>query len=364
MKFRISSIILAVCFVVSCSSTTRDYKGVYEASIDLDDLDIPPGLNKPEAGGDSTLIELQRSIKTYSSYEEKLGAQPTARYAQNHQGMRFVRSGNFVWLEVDGAGEEIWDEVKTFFKRLGFTIKRELPRIGYMETDWLENRYDVPTNFLTEFFSGLFSSGYMDKYRIRLEWDQENKLTRLFINHQGLEEIAVGDTEDNIAVVQTKWVPRQSDPELEIEMLMRFMSFRGLEIKVAEEHIGSVKPKELTQLDVEGESTSLTINEPFARAWRHVGIAVDRLGFLVEDKNRTAGIFYIELPETFVIPKQGGLFGTLFTDIEQPSHLKYLIVLEEKGETTLVTIKANGEVPEDMKAVSNKILKDMQGSIL
>lgn len=363
MKFRIS-FILALVFIASCSSTTRDYKGVYKDSIDLEDLEVPPGLSKPEAGGDSTLIELQRSIKTYSSFEEKLGAKPTARYAQNYEGMRFVRSGNFFWLEVDGAGEEIWDEIKTFFTRLGFKIKREQPRIGYMETDWLENRYDVPTNFLTEFFSGLFSSGYMDKYRVRLEWDQEKKQTRMFINHQGLEEVAEGDPDDNIAVVQTKWVPRQSDPELEIEMLTRFMSFRGLEATIAEQYVGSVKPTELTKLNIEGDTASLTINEPFARSWRHIGIALDRLGFLVEDKNRTAGIYYIELPETFVIPNQGGLFGNLFTDTQEPLHFKYLIILEEKGDVTEVTIKANGEVPEDMKVVTSKILKDLQGSIL
>lgn len=362
MKFRISYI-LVICFIASCSSTTRDYKGAYEASVDLQDLTVPPGLNTPEAGGDSALPELQQSIKTYSGYEEKQGTQEKARYARSYEGMRFVRSGTVVWLEIDAAGEEIWDNVRSFFMRLGFKIKREQPRIGYMETDWLENRYDTPTNFLTEFFSGLFSSGFMDKYRIRLEWDEKQKLTRLFINHQGLEEIAEGG-DDNISVVQTKWVPRQSDPELEIEMLTRFMSFRGLDTKVAEQLVGSTKPAQLTKLDVEGDATLLTINEPFSRAWRHIGVALDRLGFLVEDKNRSAKVYYIALPETFVIPKQGGLFGSLFTNTQAPAHLKYLIVLEEKDDATVVTVKANGDVPEDMAAVSNKILKDIQGSIL
>lgn len=362
MKFR-SSFILVICFIASCSSTTRDYKGAYEETAELKDLTVPPGLVTPEASGDSALPEL-RNIKTYSSYEENIGATPTARYAQNYEGMRFVRSGNLFWLEIDAAGEEIWDDVKNFFLRLGFKMKREQPRIGYMETDWLENRVDTPTNFLSEFLGGLFSSEIMDKYRIRLEWDQKQKMTRLFFNHQGLKEIEEGEAGDLSSVVQTKWVPRDSDPELEIEMLMRFMAYRGLDTKVAEQYIGSVKRTPLTKLDVEGDKTRLTINQPFSRAWRHIGIAVDRLGFLVEDKNRTAGLYYIELPETFVIPKQGGLFGTLFTSTQRPSHLKYLIVMEEKDDATLVTIKANGDVPKDMAAVANKILKDIQGSIL
>ena len=363
MKFRISYI-LAVCFIASCSSTTQDYKGAYEASSDIQDLTVPPGLSAPEAGRDSALPELQQSIKTYSGYEEKQGTQETASYAQRYKGMRFIRSGNLVWLEIDNAGEEIWDDVRTFFTRLGFKIKREQPRIGYMETDWLENRYDTPTNFLTEWFSGLFSSGFMDKYRIRLEWDEKQKLTRLFINHQGLEEVVDGDKDDTTAVVTTKWVPRQPDPELEVEMLTRFMSFRGLDVKVAEQVVGEAKPAtQLTKLDVGGDTTRLTINEPFFRSWRHVGIALDRLGFLIEDKNRSAKVYYVALPETFVIPKQGGLFGSLFTSTQVPTHLKYLIVLEEKDGVSVVTVKANGDVPEDIAVVSNKILKDIQNSI-
>ncbi|MGD9384924.1 MAG: hypothetical protein PVF28_00130, partial [Thioalkalispiraceae bacterium] len=88
------------------------------------------------------------------------------------------------------------------------------------------------------------------------------------------------------------------------------------------------------------------------------------LGFLVEDKNRSAGIYYITLPETFTIPKQGGLFGNLFSDSDKPSHLRYLIILEEQADSTVVTVKANGDVPKDMSIVANKILKDIQRSIL
>ena len=363
MKFRISFILFILCFIASCSSTTRDYKGVYETTAELQDLTVPPGLNKPEVSRDSALPELQRSIKTYSSYEEKQGTQETARYAQDYKGMRFVRQGSLFWLEFNAANEEIWDDVRNFFVRLGFTIKKEQPKIGYMETDWQENKVGVPTNFLSQLLSALYSVDFLDKFRIRLEWDPEQKITRLFINHQGLKETEEEES-DNISVVTTKWVSRPADPELEVEMLMRFMAFRGLDIKVAEQHVDSVKATKLTKLDVDDDKTRLTINAPFSRAWRHIGIALDRLGFLVEDKNRTAGIYYIKLPETFVIPKQGGFFGSLFTSTQIPSHLKYLIVLEEKDDATVVTIKANGKVPEDMTVVSNKMLQDIQSSIL
>lgn len=362
MKFRIIPFLFFVILVASCSSTTPDYKGVYEQTAELNDLSIPPGLSRPETSTDTTLPELQRSIKTYSSYEENVTTRPTVKYAQDYQGMRFVRSGSLFWLEINAPGQEIWSDVRSFFVRLGFTIKSIQPRIGYMETDWQENKITAPTNTLASFLGALFHSGYMDKYRVRLEWDSEKQLSRLFISHQGLYEVAT-EEDDNIQAVTTRWVQRPADPDLEVEMLMRFMAFRGLEVKAAEQAITQSKPSRLTSLSEENETTRLVINEPFARAWRHVGIAIDRLGFLVEDKNRTAGIYYIELPESFEIPKQGGLFGKMFSESQKPSHLKYLIILEESGDVTQVNIKANGQVPEDMNAVVNKMLKDIQGSI-
>ncbi|MGD8926443.1 MAG: outer membrane protein assembly factor BamC [Thioalkalispiraceae bacterium] len=363
MKFNFSFVIVALLLLTSCSSTAPDYKGVYESTADIRDLTVPPDLDKPVMSKDSILPELQRSIKTYSSYEENIGAKPTASYAQNYSGMRFVRSGSIFWLEIDAPGSEIWGDIRRFFIRLGFKIKKEQPRIGYLETDWLENRINTPTNFLSEFLGSLFSSGLMDKYRVRLEWDEKKKVTRLFINHQGLKEVAVSG-DDNISVVETRWEPRKSDPNLEIEMLTRFMAFRGLDEKVAEQQVASAKPVELTKLEGEGDKTTLTINEPFARAWRRVSIALDRLGYLVEDKNRTAGIYYVKIPETFEIPKQGGLFGTFFTDTQKPTHYKYLIILEEKEDATVVTIKSNGDIPKEMPVVANKMLKDIESNIL
>ena len=363
MTFRFSFILLVCSFLIACSSTSYDYKGVYEATSELDDLTVPPGLDKPDTVENSTLPELQRSIKTYSSYEEKSSVKPVTRYAHDYEGMRFVRSGSLYWLEINSPGEEIWDDVRSFFIQLGFEIKIEQPNLGYMETDWLENDVEVPTNFISQMLSVLYSAELVDKYRIRLEWDAEKNVSRLFINHQGLKEIE-DEEPDNISAVTTKWVIRPSDPDLEVEMLMRFMAFRGLEIKVAEQAVTSTKVTKITELTEQDDRLSLTINEPFARAWRHIGIALDRLGFLVEDKNRTAGIYYIELPETFVIPKQGGLFGQLFTSTQSPSHFKYLIVMENKDDATVVTVKANGDVPKDVKPTVNKILKDIQSNIL
>jgi len=363
MKFRLV-VILFVCSLVACTSTTRDYKGVYEESKDLSDLDVPPGLDHPQTGTDN-LPELSQNIKTYSGYEESIKGKPASRLERKYKGMNFVRGGSLYWLEVAAPGNQVWNELRNFFLRLGFEFKRESPQIGYLETDWLANKVGLPTSFIGSFIDNLFSSSeIMDKYRIRIEWDAEKKVSRVFINHQGLREIA-DEEEDNISVVTTKWVPRPTEPELEVEMLMRFMAFRGLSEALAEENIAATKKRRVAEVKVVGDKRTFIINAPFARGWRHVGIALDRLGYLVEDKNRSAGVYYISLPETFVIPKESGLFGSIFTsNTETPKHLKYLIILEDNGESTNVKIKSNGDVTDDFPRVEKKVFDDLQRSIL
>ncbi len=362
MKFRLV-LLLFVCALAACTSTTRDYKGVYEASKDLDDLDVPPGLNTPNAAGQK-FPDLTQKIKTASSYEESLKGKPASRFEREYQGMNFVRAGSLFWLEIDAPGDQVWGDVRSFFLRLGFQFKRETPQIGYLETEWLENQVTAPTGFFSSLLNSFSPTDIMDKYRIRLEWDAENKLSRLFMSHQGLREIVEGE-DDNLSAVQTNWVLRPSDPELEVEMLMRFMAFRGLSVAVAEENIASAKKQQVAEVIVVDDKRTFVINEPFARGWRHVGIALDRLGFLVEDKNRSAGVYYITLPESFEIPKESGLFGSIFTGkTEVPKHLKYLIILEANGESTKLKLKANGEVTDDFPRVEKKLFDDLQRSIL
>ena len=38
---------------------------------------------------------------------------------------------------------------------------------------------------------------------------------------------------------------------------------------------------------------ALQVNEPFDRAWRRVGLALDRVGFTVEDRDRQKGIYFV-----------------------------------------------------------------------
>jgi outer membrane protein assembly factor BamC len=354
------TVVVIILLSVACSSTTRDYKGVYEASEKIESLDVPPGLDKPPLADDSSLAELGKSVKSISIYEENLKDKQSKEFEPQYKGMKFKRDGSLYWLEANEQPNVVWDDLHTFFVKLGFEIEVDNAQIGYMQTGWLENRVDVPGGWVREYLGMLYSTDLMDRYRIRLEWDSDVQISRVFIIHQGLKEVVVsGDNPDS--VTETQWVIRPSDPELEVEMIMRFMAYRGISESLAEKQIAEVKTEERTKLVEKDGKNELIITDSFQRSWRQISIAVDRLGYLVEDRNRSAGVLYIRLPDSFEIKNDGGFFSS---ETAKPEQYKYLIILEDKGDKTLVTVKTNGDDAKDFAKVQQKMLKDLKASIL
>ena len=92
--------------------------------------------------------------------------------------------------------------------------------------------------------------------------------------------------------VRTVWQPRPPDPDLEAEMLARLMMRFGVAEERARATVASAGAgQERASLGEKGRA--LTVNEPFDRSWRRVGLALDRIGFTVEDRNRAQGIYYV-----------------------------------------------------------------------
>ena len=363
MRVFVVLFVLLSVWLSGCSST-GEYKAVYEAEVvDTAPLEVPPGLSRPEGNG-GLAPELEQGITSFSGYQKNIGAGNSREFIRKFDNMRFVRDGGLYWVEIQDKPEAVWNDVRDYFTRLGFKFIDEKPHLGLLQTDWKENRVDLPTGWFMRFIGKVYSTGLMDSYRIRLEYDPDNELTRVFINHQGMREVVEGE-QGGEAVIATKWVKRPSEPELELELLMRFMAFRGMGEEMAKQVIAEARVSERATLRQEQDSIVLEFNDGFSRAWRYVGIALDRLGVLIEDRNRTAGVYYIQLPETFVLDnKEGGFFASLFTQTTKPLTDKYIIKIEDKGETSDVLLRPRGETAEDFQDVTRKLLLDIKDNIL
>jgi outer membrane protein assembly factor BamC len=224
--------------------------------------------------------------------------------------MHIERSGNQRWLVVKQAPEQLWPQIKDFWQDSGFLISTENPASGVMETDWAENRAKIPQDFIRntvgKVLDSLYSTGERDKFRTRLERNADGS-TEIYISHRGAQEVLTGTEKE-----RSVWTPRPPDPELEAEFLSRLMARLGTEETRAKVAVVTAPPEQArARLIKDGSGAHVEVDEGFDRAWRRVGLALDRVGFTVEDRDRTQGLYFVRYVEQDDVNKTAAKKGFL-----------------------------------------------------
>ena len=299
-----------------------DYKS---QSVQLPPLEVPPDLTKP--GGDERYRVPERGTATYSEYNreraQQRGTPSGSAVLPQVENARIERDGSQRWLVVKGTPERVWQTVRDFWQEAGFVVNVENPGIGVMETDWAENRATIPDSWLRRTLGGVLdqahSSSERDKYRTRMERTPTGG-TEVYISHRGMVEIYTSEnTTTNMA--RTVWQPRDVDPELEAEFLRRLMVRLGTTEEKAKAMIAAPPPAQRAALKkgLDGQEL-LEVFEPFDRAWRRVGLALDRVGFTVEDRDRQKGMFFVRYadPEAEMEAKKGMFSWLAFWKSDEP----------------------------------------------
>lgn len=206
------------------------------------------------------------------------------------------REGDIRWLAIDAPPDEVWQKVVDFWQENGILMAEQDPTVGVMRTSWVENRAEISRDFITDsirsVLDGLYDTGTRDQYRIRLE-RVGNDQTELYMTHFGMQEQV--QPASGGGVETTIWVPRDRDPELEAEMLRRLMVYMGASDERSRARLaaGAQEKPNRSQLINTRDGTQLLVDETFSRAWRLVGLSLDRVGFAVEDRDRSAGVYYV-----------------------------------------------------------------------
>ena len=365
LRVSLCALALAVagCANIGLESKKIDYKSASKTNVPT--LEIPPDLTSPTR--DNRFAVPDTGGKGSATYSQYSGERTLAKEQQQSDVLpkvdktRIERSGSQRWLVVAEAPDKLWDKVKEFWQETGFLIKLELPEAGVMETDWAENRAkigdDFIRNLLGKVLDSLYSTAERDKFRTRLEPGSEPGTTDIFISHRGMYEIYVSEGKD-----QTKWQPRDADPELEAEMLRRLMVHFGTDQKRAEVEMAAAKakPQERAKLKRGNDGAgTLEVEERFDRAWRRVGLALDRVGFTVEDRDRSKGLFFVRYvdPESDSQNKKDGMLSKLaFWKPSTPApQTRYRVYVKDEGAMTTVQVLSN-EGGIDQSETSRKIL--------
>ncbi|EIC23213.1 outer membrane protein assembly factor BamC [Thiorhodovibrio frisius] len=274
-----------------------EYKHQREAG---ENLELPPDLTA--ASFDDALdIPPASGITTYSEYtgtrERRQRVAGSGEVLPSVAGVEMERSGDKRWLQIDQSPQLVWPQVVAFWRQQGILLVEQEPSIGVMKTDWIENRAEVRRDIVTKMFrtvvDGLYSTSTRDQYRVRIDAGPRPGTTEVYLTHRAMEERLVRNTLGEEA--STVWEPAPSDPGKEGAMLRRLMLSLGVSEQQAQRMLaqqGSSAPTRSAQL-VQSGGGALVIAEPYRQAWRQVGLALDRSGFAVEDRNRSEGVFYV-----------------------------------------------------------------------
>ena len=356
-----ASIFLSACGSFSTSGKDTDYRS---QGGKIPSLEVPPDLTSPTV--DDRFVIPDAKATTFSTYNRERGAAPVTGTGvlPAIDGARIERAGEQRWLVVKTSPEKAWPVIKEFWTASGFILKRESPEVGIMETDWAENRAKIPLDLVRRtvgrLLDGLYESGYRDKFRTRIEPGAEAGTTDIYISHRGLEEIYV-----NADKSSTGWQPRAADRELEAEMLARLVARFGFAVaadKATPVGGSTTAPGNVARaFYAPDKGGSLKVNEPFDRAWRRVGLALDRIGFTVEDRDRSKGLFFVRYIDPDAEARnsggQKGFFDKLaFWRKDDPaSKPQYRIfVAEVAGISDVMVQGADGQV--DNSSTSKRIL--------
>lgn len=276
--------------------------------------------------------------------------------------IRVEKQGHLRWLVAPGAPEALYPEVKAFWEERGFRLTTDNPKAGVMETDWVENRAKLPNDLirstLGRFIDRLYDSGERDRFRTRLERGPEG--TEIYITHRGLEEIYTTPLKDS-----TGWRPRDNDPQLEAEFLTQLLAKLGGGDQASAREAVAAAPEMPARARALAASSALEVDDSFDRAWRRVGLALDRSGFTVEDRDRSAGIYFVR----WVDPKTAGsdepnffarLFGAKDSNREP---VRYRVVVKGAGDKSTIAIQnaaGAAETGEAAKAIVTRLVAELR----
>jgi len=367
MNQRLSGLTLTLVAiaVAGCSMLPETKKIDYKSAGKVPSLEIPPDLTQlakddrfsvPDAAGKGSA-----TFSAYSADRSPLAQAQNSVVLPQVEKTRVERSGNQRWLVVTVPADKLWDTVKDFWQELGFIVKVEMPEAGIMETDWAENRAKIPDDFLRntlgKLLDSLYSTGERDKFRTRFEPGAEPGTTDVFISHRGMEEVYTSSAKD-----ETRWQPRPPDSEIEAEMLRRLMVRLGTEEKRAEAAVANVKAEPRARLAKANDgSGTVEVQERFDRAWRRVGLVLDRVGFTVEDRDRSKGLYFVRYVDPDMDNKKDdkGWLSKLAIwksdDTAASSKVQYRIYLQDAGSTTGVQVLSR-EGGVDKSDTAKKIL--------
>jgi len=282
-------------------------------------LEIPPDLDEINTSNEYSISGQPTSLKQYQNKDE---AKEMANLLQNKkEKIKVVKSGNMRWLVVPASQNQVWPVVESFWEDMGFEVSSS-KRKGIMETRWIAesdlNKDDGTLGKFDAWLDALANTGTRRKFRTRIEDGIEEGTTEIYLSQRsvlkGLDEHYdrkakhyegtvnpdtvykiqeyKSDEKQNNAEIKSNF--KEDDLEIQYELLRRLMVKLGNTDLDAKELLNNAQEIKRAELISDENYKYIILSDNYSRSWRRLSLAIDMVGFLVEDKNRSDGVFYIK----------------------------------------------------------------------
>lgn len=312
-SIKLVSAVLLTLLVSACDSipffeTTSDYKGAGRAR----PLEVPPDLTSVQS---SDAYSVPGGSTSYSTYNQAQDGQEVGveKVLPSSNAVRMEKAGAQRWLVANAPAEKIWPVMREFWIDQGFAVRVENADTGVMETEWIEadaiKLKNDKTSVGQKFDKWLDKlSGLADrrKFRTRIERGEKEGTTEIYMTHRtvaGTPDDGKNRVRTNYGEVDTGYRLDQTDKtvktdefdaDLDAELLRRLMVKLGVAEKQAQQIAANPVSEKRAEVVKEADSSvTLNLNDPYDRSWRRVGLALDRVGFVTEDKDRSNGLYFV-----------------------------------------------------------------------
>jgi len=284
-----------------------DIKINYYSDKSVTSLEIPPDLTKPAYENSFRLSEYVSDINpniVNLTNKEKLEEQKHEVLTVPSD-IQVKKSGTRRWLVVDKSPDLIWDLSRQFLKEQGFVIKKSNKKIGVMETDFLENKPEIPAKSMGFIRAVLQSTidnvSYtlpsVDSYKIRIEPTESGQKSEVHLSVSSMAEVITGTGKDET----TLWQSKERDIALENQMLYQLMLYLGGDSANAREKIINAQEEgKITVSLADGINgyAKLQFKLNLIDTWDNMSWALSNLNVNLEDKDLKEKTFYIQVART------------------------------------------------------------------
>lgn len=346
-------------------------------------LDVPPDLVGPRSDNRYSLPaqDDSQSLLDYNrSRDDDAESQaPRAGNVLPQSGAaRIHRDGQVRWIVVDAEPEAVWPVLLDFWAVQGFNLEQSSPQLGIMETDWAERYQRVETSgvrgVLTRKANAIYATGERDKYRTRIERAPQGG-TEVYLTYYGREEVLQGPNKD-----RSTWVSSNDNrPVFETEYLQRMLArfanaFGGKPVSGDTQKVATTEVDEAAArqgrsqiVAVQGQPSTLRITQDFERSWRDVGLVLDRLDFVIEDRNRERGVYDIRYVDPERIDQSQSALSRIFSgERKDLSSQHYQLLVQGEGSQSTVSVRmGDGNQPqaEEDRRVAERLVRLLHENI-